>query len=119
MNITFRSARAELTPQTKVHIEEKFSSIERLLGSDAEHARLELDIEHAPAEGRSAQPYRLVANLSYGSTVLHGEAVKPTPESAADRVRNELNHEIRKARGKDGYLRRKGTAIKDFFRFGK
>jgi ribosome-associated translation inhibitor RaiA len=59
---------------------------------------------------------RVVANLAIHDAVFHAEAVKPSPESAADRVRNSLEAEIRKFRGREkSYLRQGRAAVKKFF----
>jgi hypothetical protein len=118
MNITVR-AKQKLDPQTENLLEEKLAAPLRLLGEEKEQALLEIDIEEAPAEGRSSEPYRLVVNLSVHGKVYHAEAVKPTPEAAADRVRSELEQEIRKSRGRARALWKRGhQAIKDMMRFG-
>lgn len=109
----------DMTPEAKVRVEEKLTPVARLLGEQGETALLELEIADAPAEGRSAAPTRLTATLSYGGVVAHTEAVKPNPESAADRVRRTLEAEVRRERGKNTGIFRRGQArLKDMLRFG-
>ncbi len=118
MNITIRAPKYKLTPETEALIEEKLAAPLRLLGEKGDTAFLEIEIEQAPPEGRSSEPFRLVARLIVDDKVFHAEAVKPTPESAADRVRSELESEIRKNRGRARRLwRRGGTALKRMLRF--
>ncbi len=120
MNITIKSAKYELAPEIAALIEEKLTAPLRLLGEEGDEALLEIEIEHAPPEGRSAEPCRLVARLSVGGKVFHAEAVKPTPASAADRVRSELEAEIRRSRGRARRLVRAGSAkIKRMLRLGR
>ena len=121
MNISTKIPHTDtLPPQARETVEERLAPVGRMLGTDEHVALMELDLSSAPAEGRSATPVKLVANLSYGSTVLHAEAVKPTPEAAADRVRRSLEHEIRKVRGKEHNVWRRGAGrIKDMLRFGR
>ena len=120
MNITIKSTRYEFTPEDEALIEKKLSAPLRLLGEESDTALLEIDIEQAPPEGRSSEPYRLVANLIVGGKVFHAEAVKPSPESAADSVRRELEAEIRRSRGRTRRLfKRGGSAIKRMLRFGR
>ena len=119
MNITIKATKYEFTPEDEAIIEKKLAAPLRLLGEDGDTALLEIDIEKAPPEGRSSEPYRLVANLIVGGQVFHAEAVKPTPESAADRVRSHLEAEIRRSRGRTRKLfKRGGAAIKRMLRFG-
>jgi hypothetical protein len=61
-----------------------------------------------------------VARVVVNDTVYYAEAVKPTPESAADRVRRGLESEIRHSRGRARKLiRRGGAALKNLLRFGR
>jgi len=101
-------------------VREKLAPVARLLGRDSDMAILMIEVEEAPPEGRSSEPFRLVARLTVkNGEVYHAEAVKPTPESAADRVRSELEAEIRRARGRSRRLFERGSsAIKRMLRFG-
>ncbi len=118
MNITIKSAKYGLAPGTEAAIERKLVAPLRLLGDDGENALLEIEVEDAPPEGRSSEPCRLVARLTVGGDVFHAKAVKPSPESAADRVRSELEAEIRRSRGRARRLWRRGeSAIKRMLRF--
>ena len=121
MNISLKTMHFdELSPASRDAVEEKLSPIARLLGADETTALLELELEPAPAEGRSATPTRLVATLSFGGQVAHAEAVKPTPESAADRVRSTLEAEVRRIRGKGKSAWKRGAErLKDMVRFGR
>lgn len=119
MNITIKATKYNLSPQTEAMLEEKLAAPLRLLGNESDRALLEIEIEEAPPEGRSSEPCRLVARLIINDQVFHAEAVKPTPESAADRVRSELEAEIRHSRGRARTLWKRGSsAIKNMLRFG-
>jgi hypothetical protein len=117
MHITIKANRFTPTPETESLIKEKLAAPLRLLGEKGETALLEIEIEQAPAEGRSSEPVRLVARLAVDGNVYHAEAVKPSPESAADRVRSELESAIRSDRGRTRRLWKRGSsAIKSMFR---
>lgn len=119
MNITIKAKKYNLSPETEAIIEEKLAAPLRLLGEASDTAMLEIEIEEAPPEGRSSEPCRLVARLIVNDKVFYAEAVKPNPESAADRVRSELEAEIRRSRGRTQTLfKRGGAAIKKMLRFG-
>ena len=94
MNITIKATKYALSPESEALIEEKLAAPLRLLGEEGERALLEIEIEEAPPEGRSSEPCHLVARLIINDDVFYAEAVKPTPESAADRVRSELEAEL-------------------------
>ena len=120
MNIIIKATKYEFTPETEAIIEKKLAAPLRLLGEEGDTALLEVEIEQAPPEGRSSEPYRLVANLIIGGKVFHAEAVKPSPESAADRVRSHLEAEIRHSRGRaQSLVKRGGAAFKKILRFGR
>ena len=120
MQTIFKESKFRLESKTEAMVEKKLVAVGRLLGRDDENAMLEVEVTEAPAEGRSSEPYRLVAKLVVNDTVYYAEAVKPTPEIAADRVRSELEAEIRHARGRARkLLRRGGAAIKSMLRFGR
>ena len=116
MRTIIRAKKYPLTPRSEAILEEKLAAPLRLLGEEGDGALLEIEIEEAPPEGRSSEPVRVVANLAIRDRVFHSEAVKPSPESAADRVRSQLEAEIRKFRGREkSYLRRGRAAVKQFF----
>ncbi len=120
MNITIKATKYKLTPETEAILEEKLAAPLRLFGEKGDTALLEIEIEEAPPEGRSSEPCRLVARLTVDGKVYHAEAVKPSPESAADRVRSELEAEIRHSRGRARRLMRHGGAmLKRMLRFGR
>jgi hypothetical protein len=120
MNITIKATKYQLRPETEILIEKKLISPIRLLGEEGDGALLEIDVEEAPPEGRSSEPCRLVARLIINDKVFHAEAVKPNPESAADRVRSQLESEIRRDRGRARTLWKRGhSAIKRMLRFGR
>lgn len=120
MNITIKATKYNLSPETEALIEEKLVAPLRLLGEESERALLEIEIEEAPPGGRSSEPCRLVARLIIDGKVFHAEAVKPTPESAADKVRSELEALIRHSRGRAHRLFKRGSvAIKHIMRFGR
>ncbi|OGG76385.1 hypothetical protein A2950_00025 [Candidatus Kaiserbacteria bacterium RIFCSPLOWO2_01_FULL_55_19] len=120
MHISIKAQKYQLTPLTEALLEEKLAAPLRLLGEDSERALLEIEIENAPPEGRSSEPCRLVARLIVNGDVFRAEAVKPTPESAADKVRSELEAEIRHSRGRAHKLWKRGrAAVKDMLRFGR
>jgi len=121
MYITINASKKNKLPKTtEAIIEEKLAAPLRLLGEKGDKALLEIDVEQAPPQGRSSEPFRLVARLTVEGKVFHAEAVKPTPETAADRVRSELEAEIRKDRGRARrLLKRGGAAIKRMLRFGR
>ncbi|MCX6794060.1 MAG: hypothetical protein NTY06_03065, partial [Candidatus Gottesmanbacteria bacterium] len=62
MHITIKATKYAFTPEDEALVEKKLAAPLRLLGEESDTASLEIEIEHAPPEGRSSEPYRLVAN---------------------------------------------------------
>ena len=110
MNISIKAKKYALTPATEASIKERLAAPLRLLGDKSELAFLEIEVEQVPPEGRSSEPVRLEARLTVEGEVFYADAVKPTPESAADRVRSELEAEIRKRRGRARKLWKRGAS---------
>ncbi len=120
MNVTSKATRYGRAPETEALIEKTLAAVSRLLGDESEGALLEIEIEKAPPEGRSSEPIRLEARLTVKGDVFYAEATKPNPESAADKVRSELEAELRRQRGRARKLwRRGGAALKRMLRFGR
>jgi len=120
MNIIIKATKYKLSPETEALIEKKLAAPLRLLGEAGDTALQEIEIKEAPPEGRSSEPCRIVARLIIHDKVFRAEAVKPTPESAADRVRGELEAEIRRERGRTRRLLKRGNAaLKRMLRFGR
>jgi hypothetical protein len=120
MQITINATKYRLDPETEAIVEEKLVAPLRLLGKESDRGLLEIEVEEAPPHGRSSEPYHLIARLKVDGQVYYAEATKPSPESAADKVRSELEAEIRKTRGRaHRLLRRGGIALKNMLRFDR
>lgn len=119
MNIAIKS-KINLDPETEAMIEEKLAAPLRLLGEKGDNALLDIEIKDAKPEGRSSEPCCMVARLTVDGKVYHAEAVKPTPSMAAERVRRDLEAEIRHFRGRAHRLLRRGSAaLKKMLRLGE
>lgn len=120
MQVIIKATKYLLSSETEALIEEKLAAPLRLLGKESDRAMLEIELTEAPPQGRSSEPCKLVTRLIIGDTVYYAEAVKPTPESAADKVRSELEAEIRHAKGRTKTLiKRGGAAIKRMLRLDR
>ena len=69
---------------------------------------------------RAGARYRAEGNLSVDGKLLRAEAMGDTLEGAVDQMRDELVRELRKSRGRErGLAKRGGTALKRLLRFGR
>lgn len=109
MNITIKATGLELTDDVRAVVESKLGVLEKLLAENAETAFLEVEIATAPAEGRSAEPFRMDATLAAGGHVYRAEEVKPSVETVTDRVRDDLAAELRKEKGRERSLLKRGA----------
>ncbi len=115
MNISIKATGQELTEETRELVESKFAKLEKLAG---EGAKLSCEIEESIAVVRAGGRYRAEGNLTEDGKLYRAEATHETLEGAVDRVRDELMSELRKSRGKDrGLFRRGGRMVKGWLRF--
>ncbi|OGG77906.1 hypothetical protein A3A36_02420 [Candidatus Kaiserbacteria bacterium RIFCSPLOWO2_01_FULL_52_12b] len=120
MHITIKATHQELTLATREFIEGKFSALGKLMAGSASPATLSCEIEESIAVERAGARYRAEGNLSVDGKLFRAEAASNTLEGAIDRVRDDLMREVRRARGKErGLLKRGGAALKRMLRFGR
>lgn len=117
MNITIKSTHKDLTLSVRELIEEKLSTLEKMVNDSA---TLSCEIEESIAVERSGAKFRAEGNLSVDGKLYRAEATSTTLEGAVDRVRDDLARELRRARGKErGLLKRGGAMLKRMLRFGR
>lgn len=120
MHITVKATRSDLTLSMRELIEGKFSALEKMIGSPATPAALSCEIEESVAVERAGAKFRAEGNLSVDGKLFRAEAQGGTLEGAVDRVRDDLIRELRRARGKErGLLKRGGAMLKRMLRFGR
>ena len=118
MNITTTVRNHALTPMVQNLVNEKFSTLEKLVGRAASPAALACEIEESMATVRSGARYRVEGNLVVDGKLFRAEAQNETLEGAIDRVRDGLMREIQNAQGKkENLLKRGGAALKRMLRF--
>lgn len=119
MNIIIKATGAELTDESREFVTEKLRALEKLTEHGTTSAELECEIEQSLAVERAGAKYRAEGTLVAGGALFRAEATGETLEAAVDRVRDELSRELRRARGKErGLLKRGGAALKRMLRFG-
>lgn len=121
MDIRIKTTDYEITPDVSAYLDERVASIEKMLGSDAGHARLEVELARAAGNQRHGDNMWLAEMLlSYpGITPLRATNHAPTINNAIEDARQELLAQLRSARSAHRRLaRRAGAAIKRMMRFG-
>lgn len=120
MNITVKSTHQDLTLSMRELVEEKLSTLEKMVGGSNAPATLSCEIEQSMSVERAGSKYRAEGNLSVDGKLFRAEATSGTLEGAVDRVRDDLMRELRQSRGKErGFLKRGGAALKRMLRFGR
>jgi ribosomal subunit interface protein len=120
MNITIKSTGHELTDDVRSLVEEKFSSIEKIVAKSNAPAQLSCEIERSIAVERAGSKYRAEGNLNVDGQVFRAEATGDTLEDAVDNVRDQLTRTLQNARGRRReLLKRGGAALKRMLRFDR
>lgn len=120
MNITIKTTGHELSLGAQQLIEEKFTSLGRLVSYAADTAVLACEIDESIAVERAGAKYQAKGNLSVDGHIFHAEAQSMTLEGAVDLVRDQLAREVQGASGKKrGLLRRGGVALKKMLRLNR
>ncbi len=121
MDIRIKTTDYEITPEVSTYLGEKIASIEKMLGTDALMARIEVEI------GRAAGNQRHGDNLWIAEILLHypgGPQIRASNHAdnvntAIDDVKEEVLRQLRTEKQTHRRLLRKGgAAIKRWMRFG-
>lgn len=116
MNLVIKSTNYKLTDETRDRIEKKLGSVERLLGEGTE-ALLESEVEAMPEGQLDGARYRAEANLRIQGRLYRATARSASLEGAVEKVRHELEGELRSSHGKTRKLIKRGGAFfKDMLR---
>ncbi|MDO8407874.1 MAG: HPF/RaiA family ribosome-associated protein [bacterium] len=111
MNIIIKTTGLELASEARERIETKFRALEKHLGEHRDTALLDCEVEESIAAVRAGARYRAEGNLAVGGKLLRAEAMNDTLEGAVDQVRDELMRELRKSRGRERGLAKRGGAV--------
>ncbi len=116
--IQFKAVNTVLEGTYQDLVEHKFASLERYMGQATD---LKCEVEFEKISAKNNGPiFRVEANFYRDGTLFRADATEESFEKAIDRVRNELDKEMRRTLSKRGTLLRRGSqAIKDMMRFGR
>lgn len=121
MDIRIKTTDYQITPEVSAYLDERIAPIEKLLGSDAQNARIEVELGRDGGNQRhSDHAWRVEINVSYPG----GQSVRATNNAenintAIDDAKEEAMRQLRGSRqASRDVMRRTGAAIKRFMRFG-
>lgn len=110
-----------MTPEVSSYLDERLASIEKMLGSDAHGARLEVEIARAAGnQHHSDHMWRAEILIHYpGGPRIVASNHASTVNAAIDDAKEEAVRQLRSERQAHRRIARKtGAAIKRFLRFG-
>jgi ribosomal subunit interface protein len=116
--LTFKHTHTDAARHLEPLVEHKLAALEKYF-KHSSVVRCEVEFVKETAS-HSGNICRVEVNLWSDGTMHRAEAVAATFEKAIDEVRDELDHELRKAHDKrDSLLRRGGRKLKNLMRWGK
>lgn len=121
MDIRIKTTDYEMTPEVSLYLDERIASIEKIIASDSDVARLEVEIARASGNQRHGDhAWRAEFLLTYpGSAAIRASNHAPTVNNAIDDAKQELLSQVRTERQVHRrVMRRTGAAIKRLMRMG-
>ncbi|MSU73745.1 ribosome-associated translation inhibitor RaiA [Candidatus Kaiserbacteria bacterium] len=122
MDIRIKTTDYELTSETRSYLDDRIASLEKFLGENANVARCEVEL------GRAAGGQRHGANmwfaeiriLSPGSAAVYARNNASSVNAAIDDVKEEIERQLRREKKLHiRVMRKTGSAIKNWMRFGQ
>lgn len=115
--INFKITNAEVTDQLKAVAESKLATLDKFIGEAPAICDMEFEkITHH----QQGDVHRVEVNLELNGKLFRVEASEETFEKAIDEVKAELEEGLRRARGKeDTLLRKGGRRLKQILRWGR
>jgi len=116
--IQFKATNTVLEGNLQDLVERKFASLERYLGASTD-LKCEVEFEKI-ALHQHGSVYRVEVNFYRDGQLFRTEATEESFENAIDKVRSQLDMEMKKSvKKRDTLVKRGGRAIKHMLRFGK
>lgn len=110
MKVIIQATRVTLTPTIEKLLGKVVQVVERALGASiASEDYLALEVEKTTTHHRKGGVWRAEATLYMGKTALRAEAFGDTLPEAVDLLESEIVREIKRHRGKNTDLTRRGA----------
>lgn len=117
MNIIFKGTNYEITGDVEKLCRERIASATRMLGSDVDKALIEVELELVEERKNDNAVYRAEVNVSFDGKLYRAESTRRSMQNAISDVKKGLSNEIRKDRGKESSMtKRGGRALKSLLR---
>jgi len=121
MEVRVKATGYDITPEVTEYINDKAAAIEKLLASDAPLARCEVEVGRVAGNQRHGEHvWYAEFNVNYpGGATVHVSNHESTVNAAIDMAKDEAVRQLRKSRqAHTTFIRKSGSAIKNFLRFG-
>lgn len=116
--IQFKATNVTLEGKLQDLIEHKLTTLEKYLGQETD-VLCSVELEKV-APRQHGLIYRLEVNITKAGHLFRAEATEDSFEKAIDKVKAELDEEMRRAvEKKETMIKRGGRMIKDMIRFGR
>ena len=115
--INFKLTQTEITENLKNVTENKLRSLDKFIGEAP--AICDVEFERVTNHHQQGDIHRVEVNLEVNGKLFRAAATADSFEKAVDEVRSDLDEEMRRARGKEGTMLKKGgRRLKEWLRFG-
>lgn len=115
--INFKLTQTEITDNLKDVTESKLRTLEKFIGNAP--AICDVEFERVTNHHQRGDIHRVEVNLEVNGKLFRAEATSESFEKAVDEVRSELDEELRRARGRqDTMLKKGGRRLKELIRWG-
>lgn len=118
MNIRVKATNYELTPETSEYLDDRIATLEKLLGSDAEVSRCEVEVgRDAGGQRHGDHMYFAEFHILYPGGSARSTNRSESVNGAIDDAKEEVARQLRRARKMHIRVwRRSGAAFKRFLR---
>ncbi len=119
MKINFKGTNLELSNKIRAHVEEKLTTIAKLLadGNGGSDFLAEVELGRTTDHHKHGEVFRAEVNLRVAGQYFRSEATTPDLYASIDEVKDELLREVKTWKKKQGTLFRRGARrIKNLFR---
>lgn len=116
--INFKITQAEVTEALQDVMTAKLQTLDKFVGEAP--ALCDVEFEKVTNHRQQGNIHRVEVNLEINGKLFRAEATADSFEKAIDEVREELEASLRRARGReDTLLKKGGRRLKELLRFGR
>lgn len=117
MNITIKATGIDHSDELSALVESKLLPLQKVLAEQFDRTLCATEVGQITPRHASGPTWRAEATVRVDGKTYRAEAVTESLESSLDKIESQLNKEIRRAKGRERSLfRRGGRAVKSFFR---